>query len=86
MRRSTGRRDQAVILTLLDTGLRASELSALKIGDVDLKISRMLVKHGRLGGAKGGRGAPSSWAKRRRQRVERSTRRCFSDKPAKEPE
>jgi integrase len=34
MRRATGRCDQAVILTLLDTGLRASELSALKVGDV----------------------------------------------------
>jgi integrase/recombinase XerD len=56
MRRSTGRRDQAIILTLLDTGLRASELSALKVGDVDLKTGKVLVKHGRLGGAKGGKG------------------------------
>jgi hypothetical protein len=29
MRRATGRRDQAIIMTLLDPGLRASELSAL---------------------------------------------------------
>jgi integrase/recombinase XerD len=56
MRRATGRRDQALILTLLDTGLRASELSALKVGDVDLKTGKVLVKHGRLGGAKGGKG------------------------------
>ncbi len=35
MRRSTGHRDQAIILTLLDTGLRASELSALKVGNMD---------------------------------------------------
>ena len=56
MRRATGKRDQAVILTLLDTGLRASELSALTVGDVDLKSGRVLVKHGRLGGAKGGKG------------------------------
>jgi integrase/recombinase XerD len=56
MRRSSGRRDQVIILTLLDTGLRASELSALTVGDVDLKTGRMLVKHGRLGGAKGGKG------------------------------
>lgn len=55
MRRTTGRRDQAIILTLLDTGLRASELSALKVGDVDLKSGKVLVKHGRLGGAKGGK-------------------------------
>ncbi len=56
MRRSTGHRDQAIILTLLDTGLRASELSALKVGDVDLKTGKVQVKHGRLGGAKGGKG------------------------------
>ena len=56
MRRATGRRDQAIIMTLLDTGLRASELSALKVGDVDLKTGKVLVKHGRLGGAKGGKG------------------------------
>jgi integrase/recombinase XerD len=56
MRRSTGHRDQAIILTLLDTGLRASELSALKIGDIDLKTGKVLVKHGRIGGAKGGKG------------------------------
>lgn len=56
MRRSTGHRDQAIILTLLDTGLRASELSALKVGDLDLKTGKLHVKHGRLGGAKGGKG------------------------------
>ena len=43
-------------MTLLDTGLRASELCALKIGDVDLKSGKVQVKHGRLGGAKGGKG------------------------------
>ena len=56
MRRWTGKRDRAIIMTLLDTGLRASELSALKIGDVDLKSGKVQVKHGRLGGAKGGKG------------------------------
>jgi integrase/recombinase XerD len=56
MRRSTAKRDQALIMVLLDTGLRASELCALKIGDVDLKSGKVLVKHGRLGGAKGGKG------------------------------
>ncbi len=56
MRRSTAKRDQALIMMLLDSGLRASELCALKIGDVDLKTGKVQVKHGRLGGAKGGKG------------------------------
>lgn len=56
MRRPADKRDQAIILTLLDTGLRASELSALKVGDIDLKSGKVNVKHGRLGGAKGGKG------------------------------
>ena len=56
MRRSTAKRDQALIMVLLDTGLRAFELCALKIGDVDLKTGKVQVKHGRLGGAKGGKG------------------------------
>jgi len=34
MRYATSHRDQAIIMTLLDTGLRASELSALKAGFV----------------------------------------------------
>ncbi|MBM3131139.1 MAG: hypothetical protein FJ009_21255 [Chloroflexi bacterium] len=56
MRRATGRRDRAIILTLLDTGLRASELCALSIGDIDQKTGRVQVKHGLRGGAKGGKG------------------------------
>ena len=56
MRRATGRRDRAIILTLVDTGLRASELCALKISDVDQKTGKVEVKHGVRGGAKGGKG------------------------------
>ena len=56
MHRPADKRDQALILTLLDTGLRASEISALKIGDIDLKSGKVNVKHGRSGGAKGGKG------------------------------
>jgi len=56
MRRSTGKRDRALILTLLDTGLRASELCALTIEDVDQKTGHVEVKHGVTGGAKGGKG------------------------------
>jgi integrase/recombinase XerD len=55
-RRATARRDRAIILMLLDTGLRASELCALKVGDVDIKTGRGEVKHGARGGAKGGKG------------------------------
>ncbi len=56
MRRATANRDHAIILFLLDTGLRASELCALDVGDVDLKSGKVVVKHGVGGGAKGGKG------------------------------
>ena len=55
-RRATARRDRAIMLTLLDTGLRASELCALKVADADLKTGRVEIKHGPRGGAKGGKG------------------------------
>ena len=54
--RASSKRDRAIILTLLDTGLRASELCSLKVGDVDMKSGRVEVKHGITGGAKGGKG------------------------------
>ena len=56
MRRFTAYRDRAVILFLLDTGLRSSELCALKIGDVDQKTGKVTIKHGATGGAKGKKG------------------------------
>lgn len=56
MRRPSANRDQAIILTLLDTGLRATELCSLTIGDVDLKTGKVNVRHGIGGGAKGGKG------------------------------
>jgi len=56
MRRPTARRDRAIILTLLDTGLRATELCSLTVGDVDQKTGRIEVKHGPRGGAKGNKG------------------------------
>ena len=40
-----GARNQALILVLLDTGLRASELANLELGDVDFATQRMLIKH-----------------------------------------
>lgn len=56
MRRPTANRDRALILMLLDTGLRAGELCALKIGDLEQSTGKVHVKHGRAGGAKGGKG------------------------------
>ncbi|MBI3243460.1 MAG: tyrosine-type recombinase/integrase [Chloroflexi bacterium] len=56
MRRVSGNRDRALILTLLDTGLRASELCSLSIGNVDQKSGKVEIKHGAQGGAKGGKG------------------------------
>ncbi|MGQ0605295.1 MAG: tyrosine-type recombinase/integrase [Anaerolineales bacterium] len=55
-RRPTAMRDRALILVLLDTGLRASELCALNIGDIDQRSGKIEVKHGQAGGAKGGKG------------------------------
>ena len=56
MRRPTANRDQALILVLVDTGLRALELCSLKVGDVEIKRGKVEVKHGVEGGAKGGKG------------------------------
>ena len=56
MRWQTAKRDRAIILTLLDTGLRASELCALRISSADLRTGKVAVKHGTQSGAKGGKG------------------------------
>ncbi len=40
-----GRRDRAIILTLLDTGLRASEMVALNFADVNLNDGSVIVRH-----------------------------------------
>jgi len=56
MQRFTSKRDKAIILALLDTGLRASELCALRVEDVDMKSGRVSVRPGEAGKAKGGKG------------------------------
>ena len=66
--RPTALRDRAILLVLLDTGLRASELCALDLGDVDQRTGRVVVKPGDPGGAKGGKGRWSIWARRRAAR------------------
>jgi integrase/recombinase XerD len=47
MQHSTAKRDQVLIMALIDTGLRALELRTLKIGDVDLKTGKVQVKYDR---------------------------------------
>ena len=47
--RSTARRDEAVVLLLIDTGLRASELCHLLRKDVDLKQGSIVVRRGKGG-------------------------------------
>jgi len=56
MRRPTANRDRAIILALLDTGIRASEFCALKVGNFDAKTGRLEIRQGETGGAKGGKG------------------------------
>lgn len=46
-KRPTARRDRAIILTLLDTGLRASELCALTMADYDPDSGQLYVRHGK---------------------------------------
>ncbi len=46
-KRHTAKRDEAIILTLLDCGLRVSELCALTIRDYDPKRGRLHVRHGK---------------------------------------
>ncbi len=69
MRPRTALRDRAIILVLLDTGLRATELCSLDIGDLDDQSGKLTVKHGYGGGAKGGKG--------RLVYLSRSTRRAL---------
>lgn len=56
MRLPNGHRDQAIILILLDAGLRAMELCSLRVKNVDLKTGKVEIQHGYEGGAKGGKG------------------------------
>ncbi len=52
-RRPTALRDRAIMLLLLDTGMRASELCDLRIEDYDRKTGRLQIRHG-----KGRQGTP----------------------------
>jgi integrase/recombinase XerD len=69
LRRATAKRDQAILLVLLDSGVRASELCAMTIGDFDAKGGKLEIKHGVDGGAKGGKGRVVYLGKVSRQAV-----------------
>lgn len=45
--RPTALRDRTILVTLLDTGLRASELCALVYGDYEPEAGRIIVRHGK---------------------------------------
>jgi integrase len=47
LQRSTSKRDKAILLTLLDTALRAGELCALRVGDVDMKTGKIRMRPGK---------------------------------------
>jgi site-specific recombinase XerD len=46
-RRATGQRDRAMMLVLLDTGMRASEICALRIADYDRRSGKLIIQHGK---------------------------------------
>lgn len=46
-KRPTAKRDRAIILTLLDTGIRASELCALQFRDFNAEQGRLFIRHGK---------------------------------------
>jgi len=46
-KRATALRDKTIILTLVDTGIRASELCDLTVGDYDESRGRLHIRHGK---------------------------------------
>ena len=42
-----GCRDYALLLALLDTGARASEITALNVGDLDLSTGSVVIRQGK---------------------------------------
>jgi len=63
---AAGARDQAIVFTLLDTGVRCSELAQLTVDELDLEAGRLRVLH-----AKGNKQRVVSFASRCRQALER---------------
>jgi integrase/recombinase XerD len=64
-RRPTALRDVALILTLLDSGVRVSELCALQVGDYEPARGRLHIRHGKGDRARfvivGSRAAKALW-------------------------
>jgi integrase/recombinase XerD len=46
-KRATALRDKAIVLTLVDSGIRASELCNLNVGDFDDQTGRLHIRHGK---------------------------------------
>lgn len=83
-RRPTALRDEAIILTLVDTGIRASELCNLTVGDYDQKRTRLHIKHGKGNKARyivvGTRTAKAIWLYMTRRGATRPTDPLFAAK------
>ncbi len=51
MSRPTAKRDKAIIMLFVDTGIRSGEAAALRVKDIDMKTGRIQIRQG-----KGGKG------------------------------
>ncbi len=69
-------RDKAIVLFLLDTGLRASEFVALNLGDVDMASGAVMVRQG-----KGGKDRQVYLGAKTRQTLQRHLRRRRDAEP-----
>lgn len=77
MPRGTATRDKAIIIVLVDTGLRASEVCALTRADVELSTGQVVVRRG-----KGGRGRFVYLAKSSRKALARYLAQRKNAEPA----
>jgi integrase/recombinase XerC len=71
-----GTRDRAMILTLLDTGLRVGELTALELADLDFETQRLYVRHG-----KGNKGRVVRFGDQAKEAIERYLREHRGTEP-----
>ena len=49
LKTALGCRNRAILLTLLDSGVRVSELASLELPDIDMTTGAILVRHGKGG-------------------------------------